>query len=472
MAGGINGRLRPRGKKGEDLMKLGSFLKLELKNFLGARIAAYSLLAFLLAGAFSAIYSNSLIEKQKAILAEIPGHQSDHLSKQLELNKADLGNLLYYLQFSAAHQPSSWAGFSIGQRDVNPYNLKVRMLALEGQLYDSEFSNPNSLLFGNFDPSFIIIFLLPLLVIAFTYDVVSFDIESGSWNLLRSQPVSLARVVLWRLLVRFAVLCGITFAFVFAANLYLGGKIDERLAYALLSAFAYMAFWFLLAAFISSFLKNSSFNAISLIGAWIFLAILLPAFLNLAISTAFPVSESFDLTIAMREGYHQKWDRRKAETMEKFYADYPDYRDFPIPEDKFSWGWYYAMQNMGDKESANSAAKYIEKLEMRDKYTNLAALFIPTINTQAAFSSIAQNDLRNHLDYLGSVKNLHKEIREYFYPYIFRNSKVEEVDWNAIPKHSFENEQIKPAFPSSVFAVFAAAILLFIAAFYKFAGLS
>jgi ABC-2 type transport system permease protein len=107
--------------------------------------------------------------------------------------------------------------------------------------------------------------------------------------------------------------------------------------------FAYFAFWFGAAAFVVSFGRGSTFNALTLLGVWIFLVLLAPALLSSVVSTAFPVSESMETTVEQREGYHEKWDKPKSETMERFYQKYPEYLGFPVPEDRFSWGWYYAM---------------------------------------------------------------------------------------------------------------------------------
>ncbi|NJM53620.1 MAG: hypothetical protein HC846_09655 [Blastocatellia bacterium] len=49
--------------------------------------------------------------------------------------------------------------------------------------------------------------------------------------------------------------------------------------------------------------------------------------------------------------------------MQKFYEIYPEYKSVVIPEDKFSWGWYYAAQLMGDIESAKSTESYTQKLQ-------------------------------------------------------------------------------------------------------------
>lgn len=445
-------------------MNTKTFLKLELKNFLSERAVIVAVLFLTLAGVYAMSHGKSVIEKQKSVIAEVSAANAEHLKKQLELQKADLGNLLYYLQHSTVHLPSAWAAFAIGQRDVHPYLVKVRMLTLEGQIYDSEMSNPTNLLYGNFDLSFVIVFLLPLLIIAFCHNLVSAEQENGIWNLLRSQPVSLAKIIGWRLLIRFAAVLLLAFALIAASGFYLGSRFDERFFYALLIAFAYLAFWLTLTAFVISFGKSSTFNALTLLGAWIFLTILAPALLNLVISTAFPVSESFEVTIKQREGYHEKWDKPKAETMTRFYEKYPEYKNVPIPENAFSWGWYYAMNEMGDLDAADATAKYMEKLRTRDTGTNRAAAFLPTLNTQLAFNRLAKNDLPSHLEYLESVRAFHAKVREYFYPYIFQNAKVEQVNWQNVPQHEFDGEKQTSDFPLPSAPIFIFAGLLAVAA--------
>ena len=422
------------------------------------------------AGVYGMFYGKSVIEKQNQIIRQIPQLQAEHTRKQIKLNADELSNLLYYHQFSTVHQPSAWAAFSIGQRDTNPFNVKVRLLTLEGQLYDSEFSNPKNLLYGNFDLAFVIVFLFPLVIIALCHNLISAEQENGVWNMLRAQPVSVGRIILWRLLIRFAAVLIIAFGLITISCIYQASAFDVRFVYALLIAFVYLAFWFALAAFVISLQKSSTFNALSLLGAWIFLTILAPALLNLAISTALPVSESFALTVEQREGYHQTWDKAKAETMQKFYRVYPQYSDVPIPEDKFSWGWYYAAQLMGDLEASGGSRNYAKKLETRDYWTNQIAQLLPTVNTQLAFNRLSRTDLQSHLDYLGSIRQYHTELREHFYPLIFRNAKTAEADWQALPQHRFSDETQTVAFPASVLSIAAATALFAVLAWRRFGG--
>ena len=84
-----------------------------------------------------------------------------------------MGLLLYYVKFSLVNKTFPINSLAIGQRDVNPSIQSVTIRGLEGQKYDSELNNPSNLLLGNLDFSFVLIYLFPLLIIAFTYNIVS-----------------------------------------------------------------------------------------------------------------------------------------------------------------------------------------------------------------------------------------------------------------------------------------------------------
>lgn len=441
-------------------MNLKTFLKLELKNFLSSRAAVIAFLCVFLAGAYGTFYGGNVIEKQRRVINDLPALQAEHTAKLLGYkNDAEIADLLYYLTFNTIDAPSDWAGVSIGQRDVNPFNVKVRMLALEGQIYDSEITNPTNLLFGNFDLSFVIVFLFPLLIVAFTQNLISAEQETGTWNLLRAQPVSLLRIVGWRLALRFALVFAAAVLMLFLGCLTLGAKLDARFAAAIALTFVYFAFWFGVSAFVISFGRGSTFNALALVGIWIFLVLLAPALLSSIVSTAFPVSESMETSVRQREGYHEKWDKPKSETMQRFYRKYPEFAAVPIPEDKFSWGWYYAMQQMGDEDAAAASESYREKLERRNRFTRRAAWFLPTVAAQMRFSEIAATDLESHLGYLDSVRNFHERVRTHFYPYIFSDAKVADVDLRRAPQHGFDNEKAVNLSASQIFTVLFAALI-------------
>ncbi|SEI37135.1 ABC-2 type transport system permease protein [Dyadobacter koreensis] len=409
---------------------------LEVKNFLLGNTVLWGFVSLMLFGLYGFFHGNNVIERQEQILAKIPSVQTAHIQTVVEHGKGKtVGSTAYYPFFYTTNPPSPWAKFSIGQRDVNPFNLKVKMLGIEGQLHDSELTNPLTLLVGNLDASFVFIFLFPLLIIAFTYNTLSEEQESGVWKIVRISSSHTLSVIARKLLIRLAVVL-LTSAIVF-----LMGMIYLSLPFSLPSMqlgivlLCYVIFWFTLALMIISFGKSSSFNATVLVCLWIFLCILFPGIANIIIDNKIPVPEAQQTAIKQREGYHQKWDMPKKPTMETFYASYPEYRKYPIPEDKYSSGWYYAMQYAGDVESSESSDELFKKLEQRQNLSDLFGQFNPVIAAQQHLNKIANTDLANHIQYLRSVKRHHKSLREYFYPGIFQETLTENLDWNAHPKY-------------------------------------
>ncbi|HEY7698944.1 MAG TPA: ABC transporter permease, partial [Vicinamibacteria bacterium] len=149
-----------------------TLLRLEWANLFRSRTLALGHLLVLLAGASALLSGKSVIDRQRAVLDSSHALHREHLDYLLATTDAGspAGGMLFYLPLHTRHDPSPWAAFSLGQRDVASYNLKVRLLALEGQLYDSELGNPEAAVLGHFDAAFVLVFLLPLLVIASIHD--------------------------------------------------------------------------------------------------------------------------------------------------------------------------------------------------------------------------------------------------------------------------------------------------------------
>lgn len=435
------------------------FLQLELKNFLAGRGVLVGLLVIFLAGLYAIEHGRRVIAAQQKVIAATPAMQQAHLEKMLAQHATpDPLNTLYYLNFFTTHEPSSYAPLSVGLRDVNPFHLKIRILTLEGQLYDSDISNPATLALGNFDLAFLLVFLYPLLIIAFTHNTLSSEQEQGIWPLLCSQPVAPQKILAVKACLRFLPIAAIWLLTLLVAWLWLQLPLDRRFGFITLISLAYLLFWLAVSWFVMSFRRSSNFNALTLLGVWLTLTILLPAALNVVLATFLPVPEAFAVTVNQREGYHQQWDRPKAETMQRFFQRYPEYAAFQAPTDKFSWGWYYAAQHLGDEDAAESSAQLRAKLERRQQWMRRLAWIVPTINAQVAFNQIAQTELDDHLAYLDSVRLFHEQVRKHFYPYLLCNDAPPPVNWAQLPRHQFRAETSGPHVPVSVLSLLVLSI--------------
>ena len=84
----------------------------------------------------------------------------------------------------AIMNPGSLSFVSTGQSDMYTHVKRPRAYGNNFALDYSEMINPVQLLLGTFDLAFVIIYILPLLIIAFTYNVLSREKEQGTLKLL------------------------------------------------------------------------------------------------------------------------------------------------------------------------------------------------------------------------------------------------------------------------------------------------
>ncbi|TKT89513.1 ABC transporter permease subunit [Dyadobacter frigoris] len=197
-------------------------LFLETKNFLLGKTVLIGALCLVLFGIYGFYHGSQVIDRQQKTIDSVPGVQKNHLEQIVEHGTGKpVSSTAYYPFFFTTNPASPWAKFAIGQRDVNPFMLKVKMLAIEGQLYDSELTNPLTLLVGNLDASFVFIFLFPLLIIAFTYNVISEEQENGVWKIVRTTTDSISAAIFNKLLIRLSVILITALLLFLAAVLFL-----------------------------------------------------------------------------------------------------------------------------------------------------------------------------------------------------------------------------------------------------------
>jgi ABC-2 type transport system permease protein len=169
----------------------------------------------------------------------------------------------------AAMEQQPMAFISTGQADLFTHYVKPTVRGDDAALNFTEMTSPVQLLFGSFDLSFVIVYLLPLLIIAFSYDVLSSEKESGSLRLLAAQPIDIQSWVLQKLGLRFfwlSILVIGALLIVFLAFYYnLMHQSGEFLAL-LGILITYMLFWFALGFLVNLWVGSSAKNAVALIG--------------------------------------------------------------------------------------------------------------------------------------------------------------------------------------------------------------
>lgn len=425
-------------------MNVTTIIGLELKRLLSSPVVLAGLALILLVGVYAIDQGARTINQQRRVLSESRSIENEHWERMIQLHSnPDPLNTLYYLNFFTRHEPSRYAALSLGLRDVNPYNLKIRILSLEGQLYDSELTNAATRATGNFDLAFLLVFLYPLVLIALLHNTISEDRENGTWPILRFQAQRVEWLCAIRLLLRFGLVLAVWWLTLLIAIIRLNLPIDRRLLMVLLGSTLYLLFWFGLSAALATSRHSSNRIALQLFSIWLALTIVIPGSINLALNRLLPAGEAFEVVIRQREGYHQQWDVPKSETMARFFTSHPEHAGFVAPADRFSWGWYYAAQHIGDLEAAPAVRELRRKLLRRADWIERTGWLIPSVNLQILFNRIARTDLESHLSYLDSVRSYHEQLRRRLYPALMSPGPAR-IDWQSLPRHSYSEEAVSP----------------------------
>lgn len=388
-------------------------------------------LLFLFMAGMMAIYTGKkFLDRNEDIISKSGAFQKESIERNTKFHKDDLGLVLYYIKFNLVNETPKLAALNIGMRDLNPSIQGLTIRNLEEQRYNSDFYNPVNAAVGNFDFSFVIIFLFPLIIIAFCYNLISEEEEKGTWKLLYIQSDNLQKLLDHKMLIRLLAVTAVYLTLMVIASIWIKIPLDSYYFAFAASGWLYILFWFALCRWIISFRKTSAQNALILLIVWVGINFIIPMSSNILIQKVYPVHESLKAVMEQREGYHNKWDEPKRPTMDKFYKVYPQYKNFTVEEnDAFTWTWYYAMQHMGDLESAKSSEQYTEKMQKRNQAAIYLSYFLPNLHTQLVESHLAKTDMNNHLQYASSLKKFHEKKRLFFYPLIFSGKNAESINW-------------------------------------------
>jgi len=114
---------------------------------------------------------------------------------------------------------------------------------------------------------------------------------------------------------------------------------------------------------------------------------------------------------------------------------YPQFSNYKIQDEGFSWLWYYSMQQMGDDESRKEREIMYEKIKKREQLSLKIAKFFPPLLMQLSMNRIAKTSLTHQVSFLNATSQFHEDLRLQFYPKIFNSNKANTVDWkNYKPK--------------------------------------
>lgn len=300
-------------------------LKHEWRRVRRDRALPWLVLLFTAISGYAAWNGGAWAEERRAALAIIAEqsqkYRDEVLSSPQRLDpsqRTDVRLLATTLWHHPALPLTPLAPLSIGQAEGYPYDAKFHVLTPAHRMFDAlgtSLANPLVRAL-QFDLAFVLVFLLPLFLLAGIYDVWAQERDQGTASLLLSQPVRLDTLLAAKALARGATLL-LCFTLVSMLTLVVAAPGSGAAVGGLLGAAVvivlYGAFWILLALAVNVFARRSTEAAIACGAGWLAIVVLVPALLSAGLDLARPAPSHPDYVNTLRMTELDLKKQRRAE---------------------------------------------------------------------------------------------------------------------------------------------------------------
>ncbi|MDG1205243.1 MAG: DUF3526 domain-containing protein [Pseudomonadales bacterium] len=362
--------------------------------------------------------------------------EADQRDRASEYSKqGDWGSAAYYSFHFTYDPPSDFAYAAMGQRDAVPWKHRLRMLALEGQIYEHDAGNPELALIGRFDFAFFVSFVVPLVLIFLLHDTQASERVAGRFDLLVATTGTDGFLWWTRVFLRSG---GIIVATILP--LIFAGSLNDTSFSTLISAIGYvivyLVFWTIVCIWFSSWRRSAPVILSALIGVWVLLGTIVPAGGRVFIDRIVPVPSGSEILLTQREAVNDAWDLPVETTMTAFFERHAEWKGYTKTGDGFDWAWFYAFQQVGDQETERLSVAYSKGRRERDRLAGLLSLASPPALLERSLQRLAQTDSAASLVYETEVRQFHLALRKFYYPRLFREEPFNVETFTKLPQFS------------------------------------
>lgn len=341
----------------------------------------------------------------------------------------------------AVMQPENLSFLSTGQSDMYTHFKSPSVYGNNFALDYSEMVNPVQLLFGNFDLAFILIYILPLLIIAFTFNILYKEKELGTLRLLGAQPISIKNWLIQKMIIRNLVFTLITLSIlnitIAAISLNIFNDYSNIVGLNLLIA-GYILFWFVISFIINIKINDSSKNALSLIGIWLLIVLVLPASINQIGNSLYPTPSRLKMINQIRL-IKKENEEKQNDIMSEYLRTHPELAKGNKTEKLGFWHNYFASEKIMEEKTKPLLAEYELQLNKQQKLISTFKYISPAILMQQSLNNIAGTSEMHYNDYKKQVFEFSTTWRNYLVPMLFKNQKFTVSNYKELPNFTYQN---------------------------------
>ena len=413
-------------------------LPLEIRYALRER-TVLAALAFVFFISGYAVITGALEARQQQQEIQILQQQTQADQAITLREQGDAGGAAYYIHHVTYQPPSHLAFAALGTREGLPWKHRLRMLALEGQIYEADTGNPELSRLGRLDFAFVIALLLPLVLILLLYDLEGRERREGRYELLNTTSVYGSNTLHLRAGARTLLLFGAA-VIPFIAMALVSRATFVASALVLVVVFLHLVFWCCICRVVTTKCAQAPTAATFLLALWLLMSSAVPAAGRIAVESIVPVPAGGEILLAQREAINDAWDLPKATTMQPFVASHPEWSEYAEVTQPFEWKWYYAFHQVGDESVAEQTQALENGIVHRDSLMGWIAVLSPPLAAERWLTRIAGTDRLSHQRYIQCVRAFHAKLREFHYPMLFGEKDYSMDAMAKLPKYASCND--------------------------------
>ena len=420
------------------------------------------------------IQLNLVKENDNRLIAEIDSLNNGLASYETSYTLPTSGVRLTYNNHRLTSLPfSPFSLIAIGQGDLySNYKKIVLYFNSSYEMNSEELISPLEQLFGQLDLAFVWVFLLPLIILLTSFNILSLERETGRLTLIASQPLPVWRWVLLKISVRFFAIfffiVTITSLLLFVFQVDVLGNLLVFF-WLIVSLFLYSAFWFFLSFLINLAGFSSGKSLIILTSIWVFFVFLLPSAVNQLARELYTIPSRLEI-INHHQAMYNEMENNLDQELERLYQKHPGWKsEDPVTSDlSNSTGWninYLAKQYIAQIKHQSVADSYESQVESRNAWVEMLRLISPAMIVQSALTDMAGTSGRYYRSFLKQSREYAHQYRQYVFKGLFTNHPFSANEIRELPVFKFNNEQVPGTLRQDFTSMIAYLVVLLVLCF-------
>lgn len=334
--------------------------------------------------------------------------------------------------------PRPLAVLAISESNAAPSAAKVNLRNASSLFDHDEIASAGSLSEGSLDPSFVLVLLLPLVVLALGFDLIAQERERGTLRLLRAVPLPLPSLLAAKALVRGGALFAICFLALLAGLAIsvpslraIPASIAGLIALAVL---VYIAFWLGVCALLNTWRRSSSALAVIAAATWVFLTLWWPGAVRTAMAAIAPAPSRPAMLVELRANTVAA-EKSEQETLAAYLKEHPEL----APQSKDEWQrGFLLVQEQVDARMAPTLRRFAAQRRTQAEALAQASFLSPPALLGELLTEVAGTGRDRHDVFIAQTEEFQREWIARFKAWTMEQKKLTSGDLRSLPAFRFE----------------------------------